>query len=190
MLRVWCTALFAAAIASAAACATATDTSTLPKYTGIRIDATQLFSVVGCGKRDGQAYKYYAKVNETNQSGVFDCYADAVFQVAAGNYTISIRTFDELHWDVATSTGVPPEFADTLVTTACTAVAWDRAITTAHCPTASAPDASPPSDAASDATADALPPADATADATTDATTDATADAFSPADADPDATAD
>jgi hypothetical protein len=137
MSRVWCSALFAV-MASPIACATVEEASVVPTYTGIRVDAANLFASVGCGTRDGQAYKYFAMVNETNQSGVFDCYADAIFQVNPGSYTIGLRTFDEAHWTAATAAGVGPDRADPLYSSDCTALALDRSIATARCPAAGA----------------------------------------------------
>jgi hypothetical protein len=129
------------AIPTALACATVDEPSIVPTYTGIRIDAAQLFARAGCGTRDGQGYKYFAIVNETGQSGVFDCYADAIFQVNPGDYTIAVRTFDQTHWAAAAATGVGAEHANPLYTDACTALASDRSIATARCSQPGAADA-------------------------------------------------
>ncbi len=152
MSRVRCTALFA--VIASVACATVDESSVVPTYTAIRVDATQVFARVGCGARDGQAYKYFAIVNETNQSGVFDCYADAIFQLNPGDYTIALRVFDQTHWAAAAATGVGPDLADPLYQSACTAVAWDRSIATASCAVAGVGDAGLGADGAGDASAD------------------------------------
>ncbi len=182
---------------------------------GVNFDSSSLVARYGCGMGPGQVYRYVATLVEvpivdggdaSNAShvdagpgtilatGVFDCFADGVFQgtppaPATFALTVYALTYPEtvaagLACDPEASPCVPPELdAGTLVTgyswqTTCTANAETSASVTAQCspllpPASAGTDAGTDADAGPGMDADAVPDADADAGPGMNASADA-----------------
>jgi len=75
-------AMASLAIAALVACATTDTTTAILPITGIIVRAEALVSELGCGRGDGQVFKYAAVVTSNGApvaGGVYDCFADAPF---------------------------------------------------------------------------------------------------------------
>jgi hypothetical protein len=173
-------------------------------YQGVNIDSSSLVAPYGCGMGPGQVYRYVATLVNVPivdggdasdasgadagpgtilTTGVFDCFADGVFQgtppaPATFALTIYALTYSEsvaagLACDPEASPCVPPELdagaqvAGYSWTTTCTASAETSASVTAQC----GPLLPSSADAGTDAGADAGTDADADADAGADVAT-------------------
>lgn len=86
-----------------AACSTAASSTSVVVPTGIVVSADQVAGTRGCGKADGQVYKYVAAVASKDApqqvlgASVYDCFADATFvnlTGTTGNYTVTVLAYD------------------------------------------------------------------------------------------------
>jgi len=92
-------------------CTSSTTAIALAPYTGINIDSQSLVSGLGCGTAPGQVYRYLAEVDVAPEAGppgadipaigVFDCYANGVFEnlplseAGSYDYVVTIYAWDK-----------------------------------------------------------------------------------------------
>ncbi|HEV3190502.1 MAG TPA: hypothetical protein VGY54_08400, partial [Polyangiaceae bacterium] len=92
-------------------CTSSTTPGASAPYTGINIDSQSLVSGFGCGTAPGQVYRYLAKVDVAPEAGppganipaigVFDCYANGVFEnlpvseAGSYDYVVTIYAWDK-----------------------------------------------------------------------------------------------
>jgi hypothetical protein len=88
LARAPATAAMACSFIAIAGCTTSGPATAYTPITGIQILAAEIVAGRGCGRGMGQVYKYAAVVAQTGDggvptrtltSGVFDCFADAIF---------------------------------------------------------------------------------------------------------------
>jgi hypothetical protein len=86
--------------ASLGACSSTT-VNPLIELNGITIPAASLTTGIGCGTGPGQIYKYAAVLTDPALGQVYDCFADAAFQIpvatadGGGLYTVDVFLYDQ-----------------------------------------------------------------------------------------------
>jgi hypothetical protein len=209
--QAWLTASAAIACLVGEGCQTSAPPAPYVPYEGINIDSPSLVAPYGCGTGPDQVYRYVATINyapaspdagdasdaagtsdaglgEALATGVFDCFADGVFEgLPAASYVVTIYGFTLAESDaagLACEAGarpcVPPAldagttFPGYSWTTTCTATALAGASPFAQCN-----ELLPPGTAGADSSVDsgADAGADSSADAGSEASSDASADA-------------
>jgi hypothetical protein len=138
--QAWLTASAAIVCLSGEGCQTSAPPPPYVPYEGINIDSPSLVAPYGCGTGPDQVYRYVATVNyapasadagdasdavpsdgglgEAIATGVFDCFADAVFEgLPVASYVVTIYGFTLAESDAAgfaceagASSCVPPAF--------------------------------------------------------------------------------
>jgi hypothetical protein len=212
--QAWLTASAAIACLTAEGCQSSAPPPPYVPYEGINIDSPSLVAPYGCGTGPDQVYRYVATVNyapasadagdasdaagpsdaglgEALATGVFDCFADAVFEgLPAASYVVTIYGFTLSESDAAglaceagTRPCAPPAldagtaFSGYSWTTTCTATALAGASPFAQC-NELLPSVTANVDAGADSAADAQPDASpgAGADASLETGADSSAD--------------
>lgn len=108
-MRVW-TLFGSAAVAlgiaiGAFACSSTPTTFGVVLATGITVRAASLTTDLGCGTGNGQVYKYAAVLADPAASGLYDCFADAVFVRlpptgdGGGIYNVTVFMYDKATYD-------------------------------------------------------------------------------------------